>query len=568
MALLHKRIAAFRTPLVLGMVLFVSAHHLLVRKAPWGWHLWSEVLLYGVGGPIAAWVLLGWLAKGVAVAEQAELKRAEAAVNLAQRNRQIEALYTASRLLAGSRSVADMMGPLLDLACRIACADHGALIFHPEGSDEPLVVSTDDGELAFQPKSRALCLSCVQAPYCSLPKEVRCLPILAGSEVLGVLRLQGGQFDATTDHSLDTLLNEITTTWWARRAEGRALSAFRKIGSSFRNQGHLERALEQFVDLLCEALGASAGAVYRLGQDGFMLKGRGGQGQVPPPEMLKQQNNSIWTENNGRLAFVLTEEGSLVALEFTSADSLPIRDLRLLRIVASQADFLLQITEASSSLVWQERQRLAGELHDGLAQTLAYLHLQMRRTQEASQDKKREAVDKSMIELSQVTLEAYEDVRKTIDDLRLYPRTGELASSFLQRLAMLGAAREDIAIDVNLPEDFDAPQAVVIQLARLLQEALTNAIRHGKARRIIIALSCEGNDRVFSISDDGLGFDPGGVPVQGHHGLRVMRERVEGLGGSFELFSQPGQGTTIRARFAEQLLVVKHPLVADRALLS
>ncbi len=93
------------------------------------------------------------------------------------------------------------------------------------------------------------------------------------------------------------------------------------------------------------------------------------------------------------------------------------------------------------------------------------------------------------------------------------------------------------------------PLPVKISLYRILQEALSNAARHGHARHHSVTLSCDGRRIVMQVCDDGCGFDVAAVmqqPLAGHFGLEGMRERVHLLGGSFSIESTPGLGTRVR----------------------
>jgi len=93
------------------------------------------------------------------------------------------------------------------------------------------------------------------------------------------------------------------------------------------------------------------------------------------------------------------------------------------------------------------------------------------------------------------------------------------------------------------------PLPVKISLYRILQEALSNAARHGQARRHRVTLSCDGRRITMQVCDDGQGFDVAAVmqrPLAGHFGLEGMRERVHLLGGSFSIESTPGLGTRVR----------------------
>src|SRR5207344_2807591 len=90
-------------------------------------------------------------------------------------------------------------------------------------------------------------------------------------------------------------------------------------------------------------------------------------------------------------------------------------------------------------------------------------------------------------------------------------------------------------------------------LYRVSQEALTNIVKHARARHVWVSLGENGNGVALEIRDDGVGFRPEEAPTlvqDGHLGMIAMRERVETIGGSWELQSAPGEGTVVRAVFA------------------
>jgi len=98
----------------------------------------------------------------------------------------------------------------------------------------------------------------------------------------------------------------------------------------------------------------------------------------------------------------------------------------------------------------------------------------------------------------------------------------------------------------GLPEH--APLPIKIAVVRTLQEALSNATRHGEGRGIQVSMQREADALRLSVEDHGPGFDPQAADRSGHLGLAGMRERAEVLGGSFEVVSAPGAGTAVMVR--------------------
>jgi signal transduction histidine kinase len=121
----------------------------------------------------------------------------------------------------------------------------------------------------------------------------------------------------------------------------------------------------------------------------------------------------------------------------------------------------------------------------------------------------------------------------------------------LESLTDRGASSE-IDVDVDVDLDWEQGRAakrwtseLETAVYRIVQESLTNAIRHGCARRVAVAVGDSDREVYVTVRDDGTGFDPAGTA--GGFGLPGMRERAELLGGTIEIHSSPGSGTTVTA---------------------
>jgi signal transduction histidine kinase len=116
----------------------------------------------------------------------------------------------------------------------------------------------------------------------------------------------------------------------------------------------------------------------------------------------------------------------------------------------------------------------------------------------------------------------------------------------LAETAREAAEREGTTVDTDLVSGVAVPGPTQEAMVRVLREAVINAARHGGARRIRVQLR-EDPKLCLSVSDDGRGFDVAdAAAAPGHHGLRGMAERVQGIGGELSIDSQPGHGTRVR----------------------
>ena len=214
-------------------------------------------------------------------------------------------------------------------------------------------------------------------------------------------------------------------------------------------------------------------------------------------------------------------------------------DQRLVRDLADHAAVLIEhsrLYEARRELsVLEERNRLARELHDALTQSLFGLRLRL------------EAGDTPGA--SSLLEEVFAELRSLILQLRPpgLERDG-LVASLAKHLEVVGrthgiVTRLEASGLGELGEDTE--QA----LFRIAQEAVTNVVRHAVASEVSVQLQRVDDEVVLSVTDDGRGFDPGDQAISSRRlGLVSMRERAADLGGSLVIESQPGTGTSVRAR--------------------
>lgn len=198
-----------------------------------------------------------------------------------------------------------------------------------------------------------------------------------------------------------------------------------------------------------------------------------------------------------------------------------------------------------------ERERIAREMHDSLAQVLAWVNTKSQAALAYLGRNNPDAARGQIEQLAQSAREAYVDVREGIFALRSATVTADL--DFFESLAgYIDRWRVQHGIPVTLRVHPDLnPHGLTslaeIHVLRLIQEALTNVRKHAHASAIAIEFMPAGVQWHLTIRDDGVGFDPAGsargeIP---RFGLSTMRERAEAIGGTFELTSAPGQGTTI-----------------------
>ncbi|NJD59965.1 MAG: PAS domain S-box protein [Anaerolineae bacterium] len=251
-------------------------------------------------------------------------------------------------------------------------------------------------------------------------------------------------------------------------------------------------------------------------------------GDEPDIREVSLRISSIMDDNNQAL-------GSLVLLHDVTDEKL------------SQAQ-LIEQQQVLATL--RERERLAGELHDNAGQLLGYVNLQAQAIRKLVHDGENEKAEAQLSRLASAAQEAHTDLRESISNLKV----GSLeAWSFLGTLQQHLASYQNIyAINTELviPGGLDInalKPGTSVQLYRVIQEALTNARKHGQAHLIRITFEHQDNRIRIVITDDGVGFDHTQVKsdTAKHYGMEFMTARIQQIGGSMQIASQPGSGTQV-----------------------
>jgi len=185
--------------------------------------------------------------------------------------------------------------------------------------------------------------------------------------------------------------------------------------------------------------------------------------------------------------------------------------------------------------VLDERRRMARDLHDGLAQELAYIKMEAHRLARRAGDERARHLAAAAERALAESREAITALRERHDD----PFAAEL-SQVAEQLAVRAGARLRLDLDASL----DVDEARRDPLLRIVREAVTNGVRHGDATEVALELS-GGDDLRVTVRDNGSGFTPGAPRPAGSFGLDTMRERARALGGDLTIDSRPGEGTTV-----------------------
>lgn len=203
--------------------------------------------------------------------------------------------------------------------------------------------------------------------------------------------------------------------------------------------------------------------------------------------------------------------------------------------------------------VLEERMRLRRELHDGVAQSLSYLNMKAKSVRNALSSQQTDQAIAGLEDIQKVIKDSYEEIRQSLDSLSemrilpLIPTLTEYVREFGERN--------------NIEAEFKPPKTPIklstmaeLQLLRIVHESLNNTRKHAHASKIWVKLDAGPRGVKMIIKDNGRGFSLEGYEEDsaGHHGLTIIKERAESLGGTCDIVSAPGQGTEIKISIPAQ----------------
>lgn len=220
------------------------------------------------------------------------------------------------------------------------------------------------------------------------------------------------------------------------------------------------------------------------------------------------------------------------------------------------AELLAQLQEAHEQLqlyadqaeklaIANERNRLARDLHDSVAQTLYGLTLQFETARRKLGSNQLTAVEEDLHDMQRSTQQTLQETRLLIFELRppILEEEG-LAAAINNRLELV-EARSGLRVHKQIQAVGRLAPETELALYRISQEALNNIIKHAQASEITVALGQHDHKRTLQIRDDGLGFDPQQIDKHGGLGLKGMHERAARIDAQLRITSTPGQGTEI-----------------------
>ncbi len=255
----------------------------------------------------------------------------------------------------------------------------------------------------------------------------------------------------------------------------------------------------------------------------------------------------------GNRQMVVTKKNRETISVSISYSYIPLHDEEM-RILMSMRDVSVQKKWENERLVnetlrftLEERERIARDLHDTVAQNIAYATMQLKLLQKAQ--KRKTAVpnlDEQLEAITEVLDDSIKELRNSLYDLNFALDTDLI--DFIRDAAAKLHVRTGIEVNTDLIDTGDDwPKRVEVQLARIVQEILTNVRKHAQATHVIVEVERSKQHLTVRISDNGIGFDLEEVRQRkGHYGLHSISERCRLIGGQATVESEPNKGTVWR----------------------
>ncbi len=374
--------------------------------------------------------------------------------------------------------------------------------------------------------------------------------------------------------------------------QNRELLALHEAGVAIVGELALDAVLQRVVDQARELVGARYGALSYLRDEGgiaaFLTSGitaeeRAKIGPIPEghgllgvsltqgqrlrlPDLGRDPRSAGFPPHHPPMRSLLAVPilsqgrvlGNLYLTEKETAPEFDVDDEETLERFATQAALAIENArlhrQVHALAVTEERERIAREMHDSLAQVLGYVNTKAQAAQALLGNNQNERAGIQIGQLAEAAREAYADVREGILGLRASPGQER---GFVETLQLYLERWEDqsgVAVELDLGGPIDAPVRLSplaeVQLLRVVQEALANVRKHARASQARVRIGQSEDWIEVTVEDDGAGFDPEGAARAGfpRFGQAIMRERAEAVGGALDVTSRPGQGTRVSIR--------------------
>ncbi len=370
-----------------------------------------------------------------------------------------------------------------------------------------------------------------------------------------------------------------------------------EVASNLSADANVEQMLSRFLEIMVRLAKAQAGAVRVLTSDGGHLRLVGAIGLTPSIEdkeryvplecgicgrailnqgterenvltVCQKQVRHLYFAQGCRQVYAipLRHKGKVLGVyNLFMEDEMPMsRDVSyLFNSISEHLGMALEnarLTRENMRIsLMNERTMLANQIHDSLAQTLAYAKMRLSVLNEAMADGEQERANRYLGDVEEAVDMAYSELRNLITQFRdridprgLVPALQEMVESFRKK------ANADVDF-LNVAQDVVLTPEEEIQVFHIIQEALYNVSKHARARHVVVTLDLHAGEYIVNVADDGVGLQGGANSNVGRSfGLTIMRERAAKLNGKLTIESRPAGGTIVRLAFPARLPGQEH----------
>jgi signal transduction histidine kinase len=244
-----------------------------------------------------------------------------------------------------------------------------------------------------------------------------------------------------------------------------------------------------------------------------------------------------------------TSEDQVLLQDIADRAALTIQNARLFDEVEGARERLEALSRRLLDVQEAERRALTTELHDRVGQNLTGLSINLQNLKASLSGEAAQALEPKFNDAQALVEDTSRQIRDIMAELHLPELEDYGLAAALETYAERAASRGNLELITDLP-DLDPPRlpsAVRATLFRAAQEAISNVLKHADATRLEVSLEGQNGRVRLKIEDNGQGFDPDPVSQKERQtwGLQIMRERIESIGGTVQIESQPGQGTRV-----------------------
>ena len=589
------RLARLWLPLVIvGVVLLFQFVVLPVGDG--AYRIWAPVIFYSILGPIATYVTLNWIASEVQGRERAQADMARLFLELQASHEMLGAIHDVTARYAAAPDLEAVMRVAAEGVVEVTGASAvGLVVGSAEMGASHGVNLTSELEADARERDRRMVSEEGEEPATD---EARLMTtdgdrytVLShalewGSSTEGSLH---AYYEAPPDQrnreAFGILARQYSAAAESTRSRMRDLLTLMEVDRTVRAEGNLQRMLVTVLNEMMKRVAAPAGGVFLADEEGTLqmtasvglpkgavpLAYRLGEGLVGEvaarleptvvgalSEEQRASSGPLLRSASSVLALPLMSDAKLLGvsvLVHPEPNMFGMEATPYLGLLANQVSLAVRnataYLQSEELAITEERTRIAREIHDGVAQLLAFSALKLDLVARLMEkDKDRAQVE---LDLARDTVrETIREIRRSIFALRPVDLERYGFVETVRRYVADFGQQNEVRVRLDVADVGELTPKSEGVLFRIFQEAMHNVAKHSKATLVEVRLGTDDSGMVFvQVRDDGAGFDVqqvgDRVTSAGGLGLRQMRERVEARGGRLVIDSREGEGTTVRA---------------------